>query len=38
MNYLEQTLTSTGFGLDDLKIGTPVPHPTINVIYSYYNI
>ena len=34
MNYFEQTLTSTGFGLDDLKIGVPVPHPTINGIYS----
>ena len=34
MNYFEQTLARTGFGVDDLKIGSPVPHPTINGIYS----
>lgn len=34
MNYFEQTLTRTGFELDDLVIGFPVPHPTINGIYS----
>lgn len=32
-NYFEQTLTSMGFRLDDLKIGHPVPHSTINDIY-----
>jgi len=34
MNYFNQTLENTGFGLDELKIGEPIPHPTIRGIYA----
>ena len=34
MNYFDSTLESTGFPLEDLKVGAPTPHPTIEGIYA----
>lgn len=34
MNSFNSTLESTGLPLEDLKIGDPIPHPTIKGIYS----
>ena len=34
MNYFDSTLESTGFPLEDLKVGPPIPHPTIEGIYT----
>ena len=36
MEYFYKTLTSTGFTLEDLKIGKPIPHPTIKGVYAQY--
>lgn len=34
MEYFDSTLESTGFSLDQLKVGEPISHPTIKGIYS----
>ena len=34
MTYFDSTLESTGFSLEDLKVGSPTPHPTIEGIYT----
>lgn len=34
MEYFNSTLESTGFSLEQLKVGDPIPHPTIKGIYS----
>ncbi len=36
MHYFYRTLTSTGFPLDDLKVGKPIPHPMIKGVYAQY--
>jgi len=36
LDNFNSTLESTGFPLDDLKVGEPVPHPTIDGVYAQY--